>query len=150
MDAPRPHRNRIHFDVSVSQDQAEARIKATLAAGGTLVSDEAAPSRRRAAGGTGGWSSGRSGCLSGRAAVTGMGMPVRSDDPSKSSGTLYRVCTYATNTPPAGSAHPGDPPAPATAPGSACSTNSTWGIQLLDRKTYRRLMVRPVMKNGVG
>jgi 4a-hydroxytetrahydrobiopterin dehydratase len=43
MDAPRPQRNRIHFDVSVPHDEAEARIKATLAAGGTLVCDDAAP-----------------------------------------------------------------------------------------------------------
>jgi 4a-hydroxytetrahydrobiopterin dehydratase len=43
MDAPRPQRNRIHFDVSVPHDEAEARIKATLAAGGTLVSDDEAP-----------------------------------------------------------------------------------------------------------
>ncbi len=39
MDAPRPQRNRIHFDVTVSHDEAEARIAAALAAGGTLVSD---------------------------------------------------------------------------------------------------------------
>jgi 4a-hydroxytetrahydrobiopterin dehydratase len=43
MDAPRPQRNRIHIDVSVPHDEAEVRIKATLAAGGTLVSDAAAP-----------------------------------------------------------------------------------------------------------
>jgi len=43
MDAPRPQRNRIHFDVSVPHDEAEARIKATLAGGGTLVSADAAP-----------------------------------------------------------------------------------------------------------
>jgi 4a-hydroxytetrahydrobiopterin dehydratase len=43
MDAPRPQRNRIHVDVSVPHDEAEARIKATLAAGGTLLSDSAAP-----------------------------------------------------------------------------------------------------------
>jgi 4a-hydroxytetrahydrobiopterin dehydratase len=43
MDAPRPQRNRIHFDISVPHDEADARIKATLAAGGTLVSDEEAP-----------------------------------------------------------------------------------------------------------
>jgi GAF domain-containing protein len=43
MDAPRPQRNRIHLDVSVPHDEAEGRIKATLAAGGTLVSDDAAP-----------------------------------------------------------------------------------------------------------
>jgi 4a-hydroxytetrahydrobiopterin dehydratase len=43
MDAPRPQRNRIHFDVSIPHDEAEARLKATLAAGGALVSDAAAP-----------------------------------------------------------------------------------------------------------
>jgi 4a-hydroxytetrahydrobiopterin dehydratase len=43
MDAPRPQRNRIHFDVWVAHDQAEARIAAALAAGGHLVSDANAP-----------------------------------------------------------------------------------------------------------
>jgi 4a-hydroxytetrahydrobiopterin dehydratase len=43
MDAPRPQRNRIHVDVSVPHDQAEARLAAALAAGGRLVSDEYAP-----------------------------------------------------------------------------------------------------------
>jgi 4a-hydroxytetrahydrobiopterin dehydratase len=43
MDAPRPQRNRIHIDVWVPYDQAEARIAAALAAGGRLVSDEHAP-----------------------------------------------------------------------------------------------------------
>ncbi|MFI7703151.1 VOC family protein [Nonomuraea sp. NPDC049480] len=43
MDAPRPQRNRIHIDVSVPHDQAEARIAAALAAGGHLLSDENAP-----------------------------------------------------------------------------------------------------------
>lgn len=43
MDAPRPQRNRIHIDVTVPHDVAERRIAAALAAGGTLVSDEAAP-----------------------------------------------------------------------------------------------------------
>ncbi len=43
MDAPRPGRNRIHVDVSVAHDQAEARIAAAIAAGGRLVSDEHAP-----------------------------------------------------------------------------------------------------------
>lgn len=42
MDEPRPQRNRIHIDVTVSHDVAEARIAAALAAGGTLVSDRAA------------------------------------------------------------------------------------------------------------
>jgi 4a-hydroxytetrahydrobiopterin dehydratase len=43
MDAPRPERNRIHIDVWVPHDQAEARIAAALAAGGRLVSDDHAP-----------------------------------------------------------------------------------------------------------
>ena len=43
MDAPRPQRNRIHIDVTVPHDVAEQRIAAALAAGGTLVSDKAAP-----------------------------------------------------------------------------------------------------------
>ncbi|MBA2607778.1 MAG: 4a-hydroxytetrahydrobiopterin dehydratase [Actinobacteria bacterium] len=43
MDAPRPQRNRIHVDVSVPHDVAGKRIAAALAAGGTLVSDAAAP-----------------------------------------------------------------------------------------------------------
>ncbi len=41
---PRPVRNRIHLDVTVAHDEAEARIAAALAAGGRLVSDEEAPS----------------------------------------------------------------------------------------------------------
>jgi 4a-hydroxytetrahydrobiopterin dehydratase len=43
MDAPRPQRNRIHIDVYVPHDQAEARVAAALAAGGHLVSDAYAP-----------------------------------------------------------------------------------------------------------
>jgi 4a-hydroxytetrahydrobiopterin dehydratase len=43
MDAPRPGRNRIHVDVWVPHDQAEARVAAALEAGGRLVSDEHAP-----------------------------------------------------------------------------------------------------------
>ncbi|MGV9329351.1 VOC family protein [Streptosporangium sandarakinum] len=43
MDAPRPQRNRIHFDVSVPHDEAPHRIRAALAAGGVLVSDSWAP-----------------------------------------------------------------------------------------------------------
>ena len=43
MDAPRPQRNRIHLDVSVPHDEAERRIRATLAAGGRLVYDAEAP-----------------------------------------------------------------------------------------------------------
>lgn len=37
MDEPRPQRNRIHLDVSVPHDEADARIEAALAAGGTLL-----------------------------------------------------------------------------------------------------------------
>ena len=44
MDEPRPQRNRIHIDVSVPRDQAEARIAAALAAGGHIVTDAHAPS----------------------------------------------------------------------------------------------------------
>ncbi len=43
MDAPRPQRNRIHIDVWVPHDQAEARIAAAIAAGGRLVTDQYAP-----------------------------------------------------------------------------------------------------------
>ncbi len=43
MDAPRPQRNRIHIDLYVPHDQAEARVAAALAAGGHVVSDENAP-----------------------------------------------------------------------------------------------------------
>jgi 4a-hydroxytetrahydrobiopterin dehydratase len=43
MDAPRPQRNRIHFDVSVPHDEAQRRIQAALAAGGTLRYDAEAP-----------------------------------------------------------------------------------------------------------
>jgi 4a-hydroxytetrahydrobiopterin dehydratase len=42
MDQPRPQRNRIHIDVTVPHDGAEARIAAALAAGGTMVSDRRA------------------------------------------------------------------------------------------------------------
>jgi 4a-hydroxytetrahydrobiopterin dehydratase len=44
MDKPRPQRNRIHLDITVAHDEAEARVKAALAAGGTLLSDKAARS----------------------------------------------------------------------------------------------------------
>jgi 4a-hydroxytetrahydrobiopterin dehydratase len=44
MDAPRPQRNRIHFDVIVAHDEAMPRVQAALTAGGTLLSDAAAPS----------------------------------------------------------------------------------------------------------
>ena len=43
MDAPRPQRNRIHFDVSVPHDEAGSRIRAALAAGGALINDAEAP-----------------------------------------------------------------------------------------------------------
>ena len=39
MDAPRPQRNRVHLDVTVAHDVAEARVDAALAAGGRLVDD---------------------------------------------------------------------------------------------------------------
>ncbi|WP_432590280.1 VOC family protein [Streptomyces sp. HD1123-B1] len=44
MDTPRPQRNRVHVDVWVPYDQAEARIATALAAGGSLVNDADAPS----------------------------------------------------------------------------------------------------------
>jgi 4a-hydroxytetrahydrobiopterin dehydratase len=43
MDAPRPQRNRIHIDVAVPHDEAEARVAAAIEAGGRLVTDEHAP-----------------------------------------------------------------------------------------------------------
>lgn len=43
MDAPRPQRNRLHIDVFVPHDTAEARVAAALAAGGRLVDDSHAP-----------------------------------------------------------------------------------------------------------
>jgi len=43
MDTPRPQRNRIHIDLYVPHDQAEARVAGALAAGGHIVSDENAP-----------------------------------------------------------------------------------------------------------
>jgi 4a-hydroxytetrahydrobiopterin dehydratase len=43
MDAPRPQRNRIHLDVDVPHDEGEARVRAAVAAGGTLLSDARAP-----------------------------------------------------------------------------------------------------------
>jgi 4a-hydroxytetrahydrobiopterin dehydratase len=39
MDAPRPQRNRIHIDVFVPHDVAEARVAAALAAGGHVAAD---------------------------------------------------------------------------------------------------------------
>jgi 4a-hydroxytetrahydrobiopterin dehydratase len=44
MDVPRPQRNRIHLDITVPHDQADARVAAALAAGGHLVSDASARS----------------------------------------------------------------------------------------------------------
>ena len=43
MDGPRPLRNRIHIDVCVPHDEAEARVEAAIAAGGHLVNDAFAP-----------------------------------------------------------------------------------------------------------
>jgi len=43
MDAPRPQRNRIHIDIAVPHDQAEGRVRATIEAGGRLLTDEHAP-----------------------------------------------------------------------------------------------------------
>jgi 4a-hydroxytetrahydrobiopterin dehydratase len=43
MDAPRPQRNRMHIDVWVPHDQAEARVAAAVAAGGRVVNDDHAP-----------------------------------------------------------------------------------------------------------
>lgn len=43
MDEARPQRNRIHLDIDVPHDVAQARIEAALAAGGTLLSDHRAP-----------------------------------------------------------------------------------------------------------
>jgi 4a-hydroxytetrahydrobiopterin dehydratase len=44
MDAPRPQRNRIHLDITVAHDEAQARVRAALDAGGVLVSDARARS----------------------------------------------------------------------------------------------------------
>jgi pterin-4a-carbinolamine dehydratase len=44
MDAPRPQRNRIHVDVSVPHEEAEARVRSALDAGGVLVDDSFARS----------------------------------------------------------------------------------------------------------
>ena len=43
LDAPRPQRNRIHFDIRVPRDEAERRIGAAIAAGGHLTYDAEAP-----------------------------------------------------------------------------------------------------------
>jgi 4a-hydroxytetrahydrobiopterin dehydratase len=44
MDAPRPQRNRVHFDITVAHDEADARVRAALEAGGHLVNDSFARS----------------------------------------------------------------------------------------------------------
>lgn len=44
MDEPRPQRNRVHLDVIVPHDIALARVAAAVEAGGTLLTDEHAPS----------------------------------------------------------------------------------------------------------
>jgi 4a-hydroxytetrahydrobiopterin dehydratase len=43
MSRPRPQRNRLHLDISVPHDEAAARIRAALDAGGRMVSDARAP-----------------------------------------------------------------------------------------------------------
>ena len=43
MDSARPQRNRIHIDIDVPHDVARMRIDAAVAAGGRVLSDEAAP-----------------------------------------------------------------------------------------------------------
>jgi 4a-hydroxytetrahydrobiopterin dehydratase len=43
IDAPRPQRNRVHVDISLPHDQAEARIAAAVAAGGRVINDKFAP-----------------------------------------------------------------------------------------------------------
>ena len=69
MDAPRPQRNRIHFDVSVPHDEAAGRIAAALAAGGRLTYE----ARRRP---SGCWPTPRAtrpACAPGRAATSSPG-----------------------------------------------------------------------------
>ena len=44
MSEPRTGRNRVHLDVHVPHDVAAERVAAAVAAGGRLVSDQAAPS----------------------------------------------------------------------------------------------------------
>ncbi len=44
MDEPRPQRNRIHIDVTVGHDVADARVAAAIEAGGRLLTDEYARS----------------------------------------------------------------------------------------------------------
>jgi pterin-4a-carbinolamine dehydratase len=43
LDPPKPGRGRVHIDVSVPADQAEARVAAALAAGGRIADDSHAP-----------------------------------------------------------------------------------------------------------
>jgi 4a-hydroxytetrahydrobiopterin dehydratase len=43
LDPDKPLRHAMHVDVSVARDQAEARLHAALAAGGTVVDDSSAP-----------------------------------------------------------------------------------------------------------
>lgn len=43
MDIARPQRNRLHIDIAVPHELAEARVAAAIAAGGHLVTDEYAP-----------------------------------------------------------------------------------------------------------
>jgi hypothetical protein len=43
LDEPRPQRNRIHLDLFVPDDEAEARVAAAVAAGGRVVFDTFAP-----------------------------------------------------------------------------------------------------------
>jgi 4a-hydroxytetrahydrobiopterin dehydratase len=43
MDAPRPQRNRIHFDLRVARDEAQHRLDAAIAAGGHITYDAEAP-----------------------------------------------------------------------------------------------------------
>lgn len=43
MDEPRSQRNRIHFDIAVPHDEAEARMAAAVEAGGSVVYDGEAP-----------------------------------------------------------------------------------------------------------
>ncbi|MDP9351845.1 MAG: hypothetical protein M3P51_09955 [Chloroflexota bacterium] len=44
MEVPRPQRNRIHIDIWMSHNQAQARIAAAIAASSRFVTDEHAPS----------------------------------------------------------------------------------------------------------
>ena len=44
MDEPRTQRNRIHIDLTLPHDEVRTRLDRALAAGGTLLSDAAAPS----------------------------------------------------------------------------------------------------------